>query len=69
MACFMEKNTGNFSSRPVGGTSGKCPDAFGNFVTCPDHILGILAHLLGMVMEPKYYGEEIIGHPNHHLRI
>ena len=22
-----------------------------------------------MVMEPKYYAEEVIGHPNHHLRI
>ena len=24
-------------------------------------------HLLRMVMEPKYYAEEVIGHPNHHL--
>ena len=26
-------------------------------------------NLLRMVMEPKYYAEEVIGHPNHHLRI
>ena len=25
--------------------------------------LGILAHLLRIVMEPKYYAEEVIGHP------
>ena len=31
--------------------------------------LGILTHLLRMVMEPKYCAEEVIGHPNHHLRI
>ena len=31
--------------------------------------LGILARLLRMVMESKYYAEEVIGHPNHHLRI
>ena len=24
---------------------------------------------LRMVMEPKYYSDEVIGHPNHHLRI
>ncbi len=26
-------------------------------------------HLLRMAMESKYYAEEVIGHPNHHLRI
>ena len=26
-------------------------------------------HLLRMVVEPKYFAEEVIGHPNHHLRI
>ena len=34
-----------------------------------DQSLGILAHLLRMVMEPKYYAEDVIGHPNHQLRI
>ena len=29
----------------------------------------ILAHLLRMVMEPKNYAEEVIGHPNHSLTI
>ena len=29
--------------------------------------LGILAHLLRMVMESKYFAEEVIGHPNHPL--
>ena len=31
--------------------------------------LQILAHLLRMVMEPKNYAEEVIGHPNHSLTI
>ena len=31
--------------------------------------LGILAHLLRMLMEPKYCAEEVIEHPNHYLRI
>ena len=26
-------------------------------------------HLLRMVVEPKYYVEKVIGHPNHQLRI
>ena len=26
-------------------------------------------HLLRMVMEPEYYSEEVIRHPNHQLRI
>ena len=26
------------------------------------------SHLLRMVMEPKYLAEEVIIHPNHHLR-
>ena len=34
-----------------------------------EETLGILAHLLRMVMEPKYYAEKVIGHPNHYLRI
>ena len=29
----------------------------------------ILDHRLRMVMEPKYYAEEVIGHPNRDLRI
>ena len=29
--------------------------------------LGILAHLLRMVMEPKYLAEKVIIYPNHHL--
>ena len=29
--------------------------------------LGIQPPKLRMVMEPKYYAEEVIGHPNHHL--
>ena len=31
------------------------------------HTLGILAHLLRMVMEPKYLSEKVIILPNHHL--
>ena len=43
-------------------------------LVCPRNVyfypaLGILAHLLRMVMESKYYAEGVIGHPNHHLRI
>ena len=31
--------------------------------------LSLSNHLLRMVVEPKYYAEEVIGHLNHHLRI
>ena len=31
--------------------------------------LGIQSPKLGMVMEPKYHAQEVIGHPNHQLRI
>ena len=31
--------------------------------------LGIQSPKLKMVMEPKYYAEKVIGHPNHQLRI
>ena len=31
--------------------------------------LGIQSPKLRLVMEPKYFAEKVIGHPNHHLRI
>ena len=31
--------------------------------------LGIQSPKLRMVIEPKYYSEEVIGHPNHYLTI
>ena len=33
------------------------------------YTLGIQSPNLRMVMEPNYYAEEMIGHPNHQLRI